>query len=212
MAQAIPAIIAVVGAGMQVYNTQRTASKQDAAAARSIRNQSKKQEEVDARVNKEVQELSQSNSADERAKALSNYTDTVRQGSGEITAGLTPGIGSDIFKADAAKGAQGTLDYAGNIAGLMSRIDAPNMQRRGEAFGYGRLATDTNMLAREARGQAFLDELRMRSIVRNPWMDAAGSALQSYGSSGGSFGAGSGSTGSSVGAGIGSGASVLRGP
>ena len=192
MAQAIPAIIAVVGAGVQAYNTQRTANKQDQAAARSIRNQSKKQEEVDARVNKEVQELSQSNSADERAKALSQYTDTVRQGSGEITAGLTPGIGSDIFKADAAKGAQGTLDYAGNIAGLMSRIDAPNMQRRGEAFGYGRLATDTNMLAREARGQAFLDELRMRSIVRNPWMDAAGAAMQSYGSSGGSFGMGGG--------------------
>ncbi len=193
---------AAAAAGTSAYNTNQTAKKQDRALAGSIRNQDKKQQEIDARINKEVQELSQSNSADERAESLANYTDTVRKGSGDITAGLTPGIGSDAFKADAAKGAQGTLDYAGNIAGLMSRIDAPSMQRRGEAFGYGRLATDNNMIAREARGQAFLDELRLRSIQRNPWLDAAAATMSSYG---GNFsGAPTSATGSSIGGGIGS--------
>ena len=194
MAQAIPAIIAVVGAAASYSNTQSTARKQDNAAARSIRNQGKKQAELDARVNQEVQSLQGSNAADERAKALTNYTDTVRKGSGDITAGLTPGIGSQAFQDSGQKAAAGTLDYANNIAGLMSRIDAPTMQRRGEAFGYGRLATDTNMLSREARGQAFLDQLRLSAIRRNPLLDAFSAAASSYGG-----GAGSGSAGGSGG-------------
>lgn len=191
-AAALPLIATLVGTGASLYNTQQTAKKADSAQARLIRNQARKQGELDQRVNKEVQDLSQSNSADERAKALTNYTDTVRRGSSDITAGLTPGIGSAAFK-DAGKAAtDGTLGYANNIADLMSRIDAPTMQRRGEAFGYGRLATDTNMLAREARGQAFLDELRMRQVQRNPWLDALSGVASGFGGSGASFGGSSG--------------------
>ena len=39
----------------------------------------------------------------------------------------------------------------------MARIEAPRLQRQGEAFDYGRLATDIDGLSREAAGQSFID-------------------------------------------------------
>ena len=34
----------------------------------------------------------------------------------------------------------------------MARADAPGMQRQGEGFGFGKLATDIGLMQRESRG------------------------------------------------------------
>lgn len=178
-------------AGAQAYNTNQTMRRQDRAAADSIRYQSRLQREADARVNQEVQSLEASTAEDERAQRLSQYMDTLRAGDANLTAGLTPGVGSEAFREDSAAAADAVRSGAGRTAGLMSRIDAAQMQRQGEGFGYGRLATDIGLIGRRSQGQAFMDDLRMRSIQRNPWIDAGAAVLQ--GMAGGLAGGGGGS-------------------
>lgn len=193
MAQAIPLVIAAVSAAASAYNTQRTARRQDSAAADSIRNQSRIQRQADERVNQEVAELEGSTAADERRQRLGEYMQQLRAGDAGLTAGLTPSIGSDAFREDSAAAADAVRSGAGRTAGLMSRIDAAGMQRQGEGFGYGRLATDIGLIGRRSRGQEFMDSLRMRSIQRNPWIDAGASVLQSAAGGMGGMGAAAGS-------------------
>lgn len=173
MGQAVPYIIMAAATAAQVQNERSTLKRQDAQAATGIRNQAAKQREADARVDQQVQEISQSTAADERAEALGSYMDTLRRNRGTSEAGLDGAVGGDAFRADSAAAAQGVQQYGQQNAELMARIDAPGMQRRNEAFGYGRTATDLSLLGRESAGQAFIDELRLKAIRKNPWIDAA---------------------------------------
>jgi hypothetical protein len=169
--------LAAAAAGTSYYNTQNTAKKQDNALADSLRHQSSKQKEADAKVNQEVDALKASTSDAARAKTQAQYMDTLRQGKAKATAGLGGNIGSDAFKADSAAASQGVQDYGAKNADLLARIDAPSQQRQGEAFGYGNLATDLDLIGRDAKGQSFLDDLRLRGVRRNAGLDAASSLM-----------------------------------
>lgn len=163
--------LAAAAAGAQYYNTQSTARKQDNSLAMQIRNQGDKQRQADERVGEEVEKMQGSTAEASRREALDGYIAALRKGKGTLESGLTGGFGSDAFRSDSAQAANDVNYYGQRTAGLMSRIDAPAMQRQGEAFGYGRLATDLGLIGREARGQNFLDELRLRAIRRNPNID-----------------------------------------
>lgn len=182
----VPLAIAAASSGAQIYNTRRTEGRQDRALAASIQNQARKQQQIDQRTSQEVAQLEQSRSADEAASARQSYGDQLRRNVAAMGVGTTPGIGSAAFQGDAVQRTQGVQDYAGATADLLSRIDAPGMQRQGEGFGFQRLATDNALSGREAAGQAYLDELRLRSIRRNPWIDAASQIGMAY--AGGSLG------------------------
>lgn len=175
---------AAAAASANAYNTHQTAKRQDAAAADSIRNQSAKQRQADARVNEEVQSLQNSTPEDSRAKRLDQYMTQLRMNKAAQAGGLTPAIGSDAFKADSASALEGVQQDAANTAGLMARMDAPGMQRQTEAAGYGRMGTDIGLLSREAKGQQFLDDLRLKSIRRNEGLDFAAGLLNAYASGG----------------------------
>ncbi len=155
-----------------VWNTRNTERKQDAALAQEIRDQARYQQQADAKVNEEVGRLQTSTADASRRKALDSYQQALIANKRKIDAGLTPAIGGQAFKADAASAAQGVDQYGQTNADLMSRTDAPDMQRQQEAFGYGNLATDLGLIDRQAKGQDFIDQLRLRSIRRNPWVDA----------------------------------------
>jgi hypothetical protein len=172
-------LLPLLSAGVTMYNTNRTAKKQDRALAESIRNQSTKRREQEARVNDEVNKLRESTSSDERSKRLSDYTDMLRKRNGEITAGLGGG-GGETFNKASAEGKTGVIDYGAELAGLMSRIDAPTDQRRGEGVSFGNLGIDLDNTSREAQGKAYLDKLRYDRIRRNPWLDAAASFAMGY--------------------------------
>lgn len=192
MGQFIPLAIGLAGAAAQSAETKRVERKQDDQLAMSLIEQGKKQKEADTKVNEEVQELQASTAADERADRLDEYMQGLQRGrKGWESGGIDPAIGSDAFKADSAKAAEGVQQYAADTAGLVARMDAPGLQRQGEAFGYGNLATDLNLVGRESRGQRFIDELRMRAIRRNPNVDlAAGVATGVAGAMGGGMGGG----------------------
>lgn len=181
---AVPIIMAVASAGVQAYNTNRTARKQDEAQAAAIRNQSGIQKRADERVNQEVEKLEQSRSDDERQQRMDQYMQQLSKGRDKMLAGFNPVVGSDAFKQDSAEAAGKVEQYAGDNAGLMSRIDAPGMQRQGESFGFGHLATDIGLLGRESSGQNFIDQLRASRIRRNPWLDAGAQVLGGMASSG----------------------------
>lgn len=190
----VPLLMTAASAGVSAYNTNKTAKREDAALAESIRNQAGKQKQADARTLKEVGGLEGSSSRDEEAKRMDQYASQLRRNRASLQGtNLGQTIGSDAFMADAAGAMQGVDAYAGETAGLMAQQDAPGMQRQGEAFGFGNLATDIGLISRESKGQAYIDELRRRSIRRNPWLDMLSGGLSAAGSSGlgaGLFGAG----------------------
>lgn len=190
--------LSAAGAGASAYNAKRTADRQDRQLATSIINQGRKQQVADTAVNEEVRKLEDSNAADERAGRLAEYMDIVAKNRGTAEAGLTPGLGSERFQSDAAAATKATQGYAGKMADLMARIDAPSLQRQGEGFAYGKLATDLGLIGREASGQAFLDQLKLNRIQRNPWLDMAAAGLSG---AGGGMAAGAGAGSSTIAAG-----------
>lgn len=195
--------LSVGGAAVSYNNTKKTQRRTDNALFEQIRNQGLKQREADAKVNNQIQELEGSTSKDEKAGRLDDYMQTLRANRGRVEAGLTPTIGSDVFRADAANDAADVMAHAGQSANLLSRIDAAGLQRQGEAFGYGNLATDLSLIGREAQGQNWLDELRVkRAARRNAGQDALAAILSGAGSAVGSYSGGgsmpSGATGSTA--------------
>lgn len=191
----IPLAMSAASAAIQNQNTQRTAKREDRALSESIMRQSQKQRQADKRTLDEVGKLEKSSSRDEEAQRMAQYSDQLRRNRQTLQGGLTPGIGGEVFTGDLAAAGQGVDQYAANSADLMSRVDAAGMQRQGEGFDFGKLGTDIGLIGRESRGQAYIDELRRRTIQRNPWLDMAAGGLQAAGGAGlggGMFGGGNG--------------------
>jgi len=176
---AIALALAAAAAGTEYVNTENTADRQDNAAAQAIQNQSKIQKQADTTVDAAVSKLAASNASDARTARLQDYLQVLRQNKGSTDAGLTPTVGSDAFRTDAASAANDTNAYAQKTAGLLSRIDAPQIQRQQEGFDYGNLATDLGLIGRESQGQNFLDQLRQSRIRRNAKLDLAAGLMSS---------------------------------
>lgn len=176
----IAPVIMLAAAAANQYNTNQVAKKQDSQAAIGIMEQGRRQKQADAKVNDEVQKLKTSDASDERATRLQDYMTTLARGKQSAQAGLTPDIGGAAFKADSAQAATAVQDKAASTAGLMARIDAPGMQRQGEGFDYGNLATDLDLIKRQAAGEDFLNQLRIRAIRRNPYIDLAAATASGY--------------------------------
>jgi hypothetical protein len=174
---AIGLALAAAAAGGSYYNTQKTAQRQDNQAALGIQNQSRIQKQADTKVNDAVAKLADSNAASAKEGRLDDYLSVLRRNRSTTEAGLTPVIGSDTFKTDAATAANDANSYADKTAGLMARMDAPGIQRQQEGFDYGNLATDIGLIGRESQGQNFLDQLKLRNIRRNAKIDLASGLL-----------------------------------
>lgn len=190
---AIALALAAAGAGVNAYNTNQTAKRQDAAAADSIRNQGRLQADADSRVAKEVEGMVGSTAADERAKRMDEFMTTLaasRKQARGIDAGTE--FGSSAFQAANAERLAGADAAALRTAGQLATIDAAQLQREGEAMGYGRLATDLGLASRKSKGQAWVDELRARGIRRNAGLDILSGALTGASGAVGGLGGGGG--------------------
>lgn len=181
MGQFIPLAISLAGAALQADETSRVQRKNEDTLNTQLIQRGNRQRTADERVDKEVQELADSTSEDERVKRLGQYMDTLERGKRMATAGLTPNVGSSAFQQDAAQAAADVMTGAGQRAGLMARIDAPQLQRQGEAFSYGRAATDLDLIKRQAEGDEFVNQIRLRAIRRRPEIDLIAGALSSAG-------------------------------
>lgn len=173
--------IALVGAAANVYNTQQTAKKQDRALAAKITQQGKKQDMANAKIAEALAQQQGSDSADEQAAAMENYMTTLR--GGQQASGLNNGPGgfSDEYRQGVAQAEGAVNAYGGQRADILSRMDAPRLQRMNEGILFDNLANELRMIGREASGDAYLDDLRIRGIVRDPWIDAFSQVATSYG-------------------------------
>ncbi|MGH8037205.1 MAG: hypothetical protein ACREPD_05640 [Stenotrophomonas sp.] len=196
MGQFIPIALAVAGTAMQQAETERVTRKQDQATAQSLLGQSKRQQEADSKVNDQIAQTEASTAANERNTALEQYMGQLQRTRKQAIGGLEAPIGGMAFQGDAASARAGADTAAARTADLMARIDAPGRQRQDEAFGYGRLATDIDGLSREAAGQNFIDQLRIRAIRRRPEMDILSSGMIA---AGGAMGGGGGTIAGSTG-------------
>lgn len=199
--------LAAAAAGAQQYNTKKTLDKQDASAAQGIRDQSRIQKEGDKKVQEQVDKIKASRSEDERAARMTDYMKTLTSARKKTDTGLENAALGEAFNA-AGAAAKGDLAAKGaSTANLLAGVDAAGMQRQGEAFDFGRLATDIGLIGRESQGQQFLTDLRTRSIRRNPWIDVAAATMQ--GAAGGLAGAGGAASGAGAAANLGAGASGI---
>lgn len=186
----VPLALTALSAGATYYNTQRTADKQDNALAAQIRQSGERQRQADAKVNDLITQQATSSSADERSGTLDQYMSQLRAQQGNATAGLNQvGAVSDAYRQSGADASLGVSEYGGKVASLMSRMDAPALQRVNEAIQQGRVAGDIDRIKRFAGGDDYLAQLRLQGIRRNPWIDAgaqlAGGAARGYGNGAG---------------------------
>ena len=192
----IPLALSAVSAGASYYNTQNTAKKQDNALAAQIRQQGQRQREADAKVSQEIQNRKASTPDDERKDIMGQFMQHIRAASDNSGAGLKQaGAVSDAYAKDASNAATGITDYGTKVADMLSRIDAPTAQRRGEAIGQQRTSNEIDLVRRMAGGDDFLARMRLQGIRRNPWLDAF-AALSSQGAG---MNWGGGATGASIG-------------
>ena len=175
--------IALRGAAASAYNTQQTAKKQDRALAAQITQQGKKQQQASAKIAEALAAQAQSDAVDEQAQQMDSYLTTLRRG--QQNAGLNTGPGgfSEEYRRGTAEAGEQLGEYGTGRAGLLSRIDAPRLQRQNEGILFDTLGNELRMIGREASGQNYLDQLRLNSIRRDPWLDALSGVATSYGGS-----------------------------
>lgn len=189
---AIALALAAAASGASYYNTQQPAKKQDREAAAGIRKQSARQREADASVDKAIDAQNMSSGADEKASVLDQYMQQVNAAKAGSLGGLNQaGNLSDAARTAEADASLGVGNFGTKIAGLMAAMDAPQLQRQNEAVNRARTAVDLEGIGRNAEGDAFLNQMRLQGIRRNPYLDAFSSfAGGAAGSVGGGAGGG----------------------
>lgn len=175
---AVPLALAGGSAAASGINTRNTARRQDRALATRIRNQAQHQQQADARIADTLGMLAASNPQADRANALEQYVSILRANRGGFDD--LGGPGGRVPRAFVEASTQAMADaHAGNMlrADQLAVQEAAGRMRDREATAQMRLASDLGMLARAARGRAGLDDMRARSIQRNPWLDALSQAM-----------------------------------
>lgn len=167
--------------GLGVYNQQRTAAKQSRAQTENARMLRERQQEASQRAMQEVEAMRESGPEQARETAASQYMDAVRRGQGSVDAALPDTPAASAAFQERRGQAQGQVsDYATQMADLMSRIDAPINQRRQEGFNRNRMMGDIGLIRDRAQGDDYVNQLRMQTIMPNPYLSILSQLGQGY--------------------------------
>ena len=175
---------AVAAALAQNYNQAQVAKKQNRAAVASIMRQQEEQRRANQAVNENIDQLEKSTPDDEYATRSSQIRNQLRQKQAMALAGIQNYGGGDAVTsmADAAKLA--STGYGDQIGNWLSGIDAPILQRQGEAFERGDMGSRLDVLRRNSAQEANLLRMRMAGIRENPWLNMLSAGLSAYAGSG----------------------------
>lgn len=176
----VPLAISAASTGVGLYNQERAAARADRIAAQGIQQQGVRQRQVDSRVGQVIDSISGSNPAIEQQRQQAEYMDQLRR-TRAIARG-TPGVAgaSDRYTDDLVASDVAVDDNAAKVAELMSRANAPLLQRERELQGFDRARSDIGVISRQAAGDDFLNQLRLRGVRPNPWVDALSQIGQGY--------------------------------
>jgi hypothetical protein len=177
----IPLVTAAIGAGASAYQAKKVGDRQDSIAAAGIRNQVENQRRVNERLNRTLTDTAAVDANAPRAANDASYLQAIQRQLANGTAGLTRRGVSDQYDQLATGAAGDASDYAGTVAGLLSRIDAGTQLRQNERtiasdFGY-----DVAPIGGDIQGDEFLTRLRMGGVRRNPYVDLLAGAAQGVG-------------------------------
>jgi len=190
----IPAVVALIGAGVQQYNTSQTAKKRDQDIARGIRDSAEQQKKANLKVGENLNKLEDSRVLPFKEDLQQTFLNTVNKKRLQGLSGLnTAGQESDAYKSASGKAKTGAIDYAGLISSLLAGVDAPGNQRQAEGTAAGTLGMDLSVLDRNSDQDSFLAQLRAARHRDNPWLSIAGAGLSGYatGMAGAGYGGGS---------------------
>lgn len=185
------ALAAMAAAAGSAYNTHQTAKKADAVAAEGIRDQSERQRQVNAEVNKTIDEIGAGDAEGARKTAGKQYLDQVQRSLSQANAGLAQRGLSSEFDARAGGAAAANAQYGADTAGLLARMDAPTLQRQAEGNVMGNTGMDLSRIAGDVQGAQFVNDMKLKGVRRNPYIDLVSGLLSGAASSGmGAGGAG----------------------
>ncbi|HET9679402.1 MAG TPA: hypothetical protein VFP95_02440 [Gammaproteobacteria bacterium] len=177
---------AVAGALLKSYNTNKMLDKKDAATARLIKNQGVWQDKADKKISEKLDDADDNTAKKEQQVAAQQYKNTLASAQ-PVDKG--PKKSSEYAEALAESLAKKQGKIA-DLTNMMAKVDKIGMDRFSQGLGYANLGSQVNTLSNFARGQRNVDQIKVNSIRRNPWLDFLSAGLQAYGRSGMSGGGG----------------------
>jgi hypothetical protein len=173
--------LSALGAGINAKNQHDTAVKQDQNAAQSIISQAADQRKAASQVNQEIDKVGASTPEAARQASLNAFMTQLQQSRSQAGGGANE-VGGSRFATDKASAGKEVTDFGTRTAALLSRINAPTLQRQQERQGMSQLGSDLSETQRQSQADQFLSQLRARTIQPNPWAEALGSTLGGVGS------------------------------
>jgi hypothetical protein len=182
VAPAVPYILTALGTGISAKQQHDVTKRQDEAAAAGIRQQGATQQQANAEVNAQIDDLARSNADAERQASNADFMTSLSRARAAAGASIPPVFGaSSRYAGDVAAADQQSLATGAKVADLMARINAPSLQREREGLRGQRTGVDLGVLGRNSSATDFLTQLRARSIRANPWVSAGASMLTGAG-------------------------------
>lgn len=176
--------VAIAGVALNQYNTHEVNKRQDNNLASSLLHQQSIQDQANQKTNSLIQSTAASNDEGAKSSLLDKFHQQLLASQPNATGGLNQvGHVSDAYTAASNDAASGASTYGNERAANIASIDAPGMQRAQEAQMALSTGTDLGQLQARSASTNFLDNMRLKGIVANPWLTAASQGLQAYGTS-----------------------------
>lgn len=189
----IPLVMAAVAGGATYANNRQQAKKADNITSQQLLRSGERQKKADSKVAELIDTTAKSDAKDEKGSIMAGYMQQLQAARGGAQNGLQTPAASSRFAQEATAAALG-IDAGGkDYAETTSRLDAPILQRQGEALARRDTGVDIGTILREQEGDDAGVALKMRTIRDNPWLLALSQAASSYGKNY-TGGAGAGST------------------
>lgn len=173
---------AAVGTGISLYSGNQTMRKKDSEASAGIMRQAQLQREADAKIKDATKQITQSNPEDEKQAAASQYLQALQRNK-QATAGATSAVAgaSGRYAEDVAASDADAAAKTGELVKTQAAIDAPAYQRLKEGATTDNLVSQLGLINGQSSDVANLTKLKVDSTTENPWLQALGQGLTSYG-------------------------------
>jgi hypothetical protein len=179
-------IVAAVGAAVVTqYSKNQTAKKRDKATLQSMQRQNELQRKASARTMADLNKLEQSTPDEENATRQSQVRTQLRKAQAMALAGINPTGGGDAVTDLADQAGTTAVGYGDFINRELAGIDAPGLQRQGEAFDRADTNSGLARLRRDSGQESNLLRLRMAGIRDNPLLSMLSTGLSAYSGTGG---------------------------
>lgn len=177
----VSAAVAIVAATASYENNRQVAHRQDSELARQLRQQYGLQQQENQQTQQLIQKTAQSSPDKARGLLLDQFMEKLRAENGNAVRPLAQvGNVSGAYTKAANDAALGVSDYGRTNAGLLSAIDAPSLQRQGEAANLSRFGSALNEVKRQSAADQFLSQMRLQGIRPNPWLTAVADGARAY--------------------------------